>query len=89
MVTVISIFDFVCKKRSFGFLFVVFTAIYFCLFLGLFFSLPEAFSEITFIQAITAGIFLPLSGGLMASLAWKLVTWRARESLEIQKEKMK
>ena len=89
MEAIISIFEFITKKRSFRFLFVVFTAIYFCLFLGLFFNLPEAFSELTFIQKIIVGLFLPFSGGLMASLAWKLVTWRARESLEIQKEKMK
>ena len=89
MVTVISIFEFVCKKRSFGFLFVVFTAIYFCLFLGLFFSLPEVFSELTFIQKIIAGLFLPLSGGLMGALLWKILTSVARELLKMQLEKMK
>ena len=89
MEAIISIFEFIAKKRSFSFLFILFTTIYFCLFLGLFFSSPDAFSELTFLQTAIAGVFLSLSGGVMGSLIWKLVTWRARESLEIQKEKMK
>ena len=89
MEVIISIFEFIAKKRSFRSLFVVFTAIYFCLFLGLFFSLPEAFSELTFIQKIIAGLFLPLSGGLMGAFLWKILTSVARELLKMQLEKMK
>jgi len=89
MEAIISILEFIAKKRSFRSLFVVFTAIYFCLFLGLLFCAPEELSELTLIQNITSGILLPLCGGLMGTFTWKLMSFSARESLEVQKEKMK
>jgi len=85
----IPIFEFIVKERPFWFLFTLFTATYFCLFLALIFRSPTEFSEFTLHHRAVLGILLSLLGGLMASLAWKLVTWRARQSLEIQKEKIK
>jgi uncharacterized membrane protein YbhN (UPF0104 family) len=79
---IIRVFELIAKRRSFVSLFIFFWVLYICLFIGLFFSTPEEFTNTSPTEFIVTGLFLTLGGGIFAALTYKIVSWRTRQSLK-------
>lgn len=82
MERIISIFEFITKRRSFVSLFTFFCGLYLCLFVGLFLSAREEFAELSTVETILTGLSLSFGGGVFGALSLKLVSSRTRRSLE-------
>ena len=83
------VFEFIAKKRRFSFLFIIFTMIYLCLFLGLLMSDETLINEFTKKELAAIGLALSILGGLAASLGWTFITWDLRRRIRVHRDSKK